>query len=200
MHGIFRLRDLEVQEVSLVDRPANRRTFLIVKSDNGETEGNMSKANEEATEILRGLVALAMGAKGGPDLVRALARLGGGSLVPANRQEALMQALRRANALARSDDDDESDAEDTAKSRRRSAEKDWSDLPADLAGPDRVMRDIIAAGDDFGPDNRPARPERQKQGDVAWPRDMNESDSFTGYVADGDHESRLAAILEALAS
>lgn len=31
--GVFRLRDLEVQEISLVDRPANQRKFLVVKRD-----------------------------------------------------------------------------------------------------------------------------------------------------------------------
>lgn len=41
---VYRLRDLEVQEVSLVDRPANQRKFLIVKSEN--TENEMPKGTE----------------------------------------------------------------------------------------------------------------------------------------------------------
>lgn len=36
---VTRLHDMEVQEVSLVDRAANKRTFLVVKRDTGELGG-----------------------------------------------------------------------------------------------------------------------------------------------------------------
>lgn len=47
---VFRLRDLEVQEVSLVDRPANQRKFLIVKSDTEDStmpKGAALKKNDK---------------------------------------------------------------------------------------------------------------------------------------------------------
>lgn len=36
---VTKLDDLEVHEVSIVDRPANQRTFLLVKSESGEPRG-----------------------------------------------------------------------------------------------------------------------------------------------------------------
>ena len=48
--GIHELRELEVQEVSLVDRPANGRRFSMVKNE----EGLMNKNEEKGAEITEG--------------------------------------------------------------------------------------------------------------------------------------------------
>jgi hypothetical protein len=41
---VHRLKDIDVEEVSIVDRAANARKFLVVKSDGGGSEADMAKA------------------------------------------------------------------------------------------------------------------------------------------------------------
>lgn len=54
---VHELRDLEVQEVSLVDRPANQRKFLIVKSAGGHTMAKGSELQKDGQGGLEGVSA-----------------------------------------------------------------------------------------------------------------------------------------------
>lgn len=72
----FELTNLRVEEVSLVDRPANQRTFLVKKRDHKKTEAPADKGKEgeavvvDADEVVD-IAALGKGEAPGADLDRA---------------------------------------------------------------------------------------------------------------------------------
>lgn len=59
--GLHRLEDIEVREVSLVDRPANKRSFLIVKrsgemaEDTKDLSKKLTEAEAKSTELQKSL-------------------------------------------------------------------------------------------------------------------------------------------------
>lgn len=110
---LHRLKDTIVEEVSLVDRPANKRPFLVIKRDNTMSNAAALTAASETLEKL-------------PDLVRAANDESEGSaqsLVDSLRKAAdqveegagLKKAAKQDDAKAKADAEAKAKAEDEAK-------------------------------------------------------------------------------------
>jgi hypothetical protein len=103
--GVHRLRDIVVEEVSLVDRAANKRRFLVVKRSS-QMAGDDKAEGRGTSQEGRAAAAAAQGGK------KTKPKPGAG-----------VDKARRVMRAA-SDDDDEDEDEETEKARRSAEEED----------------------------------------------------------------------------
>lgn len=130
--GVHRLRDIVVEEVSLVDRAANKRRFLLVKrssqmADNGKPKG-AGTSQEGQTGATRGTDGKKPRTKPDPDVDKARPRV----MPAADDDEEDEEEAEKARRSEESDDED--DDEETDKARRSESEdEEDDDVNADKA-------------------------------------------------------------------
>src|SRR5689334_13952987 len=111
--GVHRLRDIVVEEVSLVDRAANKRRFLLVKRSSQMANDGKSKDDASSQDGRTGATSGA-GARG--------------KKPRSKPDEEIDKARPRVMRAAEDDeDDDEDDDEEETEKARRSTESDDDD-------------------------------------------------------------------------
>jgi hypothetical protein len=151
--GVHRLRDIVVEEVSLVDRAANKRRFLLVKrssqmADNGKPNGGTSQ--EGRTDTTPG--------KGGRK--------------PRTKPDENMDKSRPRVMRAASDDEKDEDDEDTEKARRSTKPDDEEDdedkaEKADDEDEDEEDDEEDDEDDEEEEEEEKSRPDKQSSGKPA---------------------------------
>jgi hypothetical protein len=163
--GLHRLRDIVVEEVSLVDRAANKRRFLLVKrssqmANDGRSKGATSEDGEAGATSGAGARGRKPRSKPDHDTSKARAR----TMRAVDDDEENEEETEKAGSPTESEDKDNADDEDdqTEKARRSDADEEGDD-EEELDDDDQVK-----AADQAG-ENGEAKPTRGRRGSSGKP-------------------------------
>jgi len=165
--GVHRLRDIVVEEVSLVDRAANKRRFLVVKrsgemADNGKPKGRREASEGPTGEVARG----GKKSKPRPDAEVDKARPRAMRAASEDEEDETEKARRPQSARGEDDEEGEDD-EGEVDADKAASDEDDDDDEKDATKADKTRPRVKAGASTSGGDAGGTRQGRSKPAEKA---------------------------------